>query len=162
MRMYKISIGVLCLILAVIFGNAMVVSGESDDESISVPLGVIHLGPPEDVEAKQPSVPFPHGTHFVYTCNTCHHQWEMDAPIENCTTSGCHDGIESPITVGGGKVDEDELIAYYKTAYHKMCISCHKEIKAQNKSLEMSGRVLKDRLPNAGPSSCKGCHLPEE
>ena len=105
--MVKISIGVLCLILAVIFGNAMVVSGESDDESISVPLGVIHLGPPEDVEAKQPSVPFPHGTHFVYTCNTCHHQWEMDGPIENCTTSGCHDGVESPIKAGGGKVDED-------------------------------------------------------
>ena len=46
MRMYKISIGVLCLILAIIFGNAMVVSGESDDESINVPLGVIHLSPP--------------------------------------------------------------------------------------------------------------------
>jgi hypothetical protein len=160
--MYKIGIGVLCLILAVISGNVMVVSGESDDETISVPLGVVHLGPPEDVEAKQPSVPFPHGTHFVYTCNTCHHYWEMDAQIENCTTSGCHDGVESPIKAGGGKVDEDELIAYYKTAYHKMCIGCHREIKAQNKSLEMSGRVLKEKLPNVGPSSCKGCHLEEE
>jgi hypothetical protein len=160
--MYKIGIGVLCLILAIIFGNAMVVSGESDDETISVPLGVIHLVPPEDVESKQPSVPFPHGTHFVYTCNTCHHQWEMDAPIETCTTSGCHDGVESPIKAGGGRVDEDELIGYYKTAYHRMCIRCHREIRAQNKSLEMSGRVLKDKLPNAGPSSCKGCHLAEE
>jgi hypothetical protein len=43
-----------------------------------------------------------------------------------------------------------------------MCIGCHKEIKAQNKRLEMSGRVLKDRLPNPGPSSCKGCHIEEE
>ena len=48
--MYKISIGVLCLILAVIFGNAIVVSGESDDETVCFPLGVIPLGPPEDVE----------------------------------------------------------------------------------------------------------------
>ena len=160
--MYKISIGVLCLILAVVFGNAMVVSGESDDESISVPLGVIPLGPPEDVEAKQPPAPFPHGTHFVYTCTTCHHLWEMDGPIENCTTSGCHDGLESPIKAGGGKVDEDVLIAYFKTAYHRLCIGCHKEIKAENKKLEMSGRVLKEKLPNAGPSSCKGCHVEEE
>ena len=83
--MYKISIGVLCLSLALIFGNAMVVSGESDDETISVPLGVIPLGPPEDVEAKRPPVPFPHGTHFVYTCSTCHHLWEMDAPIALAT-----------------------------------------------------------------------------
>jgi hypothetical protein len=160
--MYKISIGVLCLILAVMFGNAMVVSGESDDDTLRVPLGVIPLGPPEDVEAKQPPVPFPHGTHFVYTCNTCHHQWEMDGPIENCTTSGCHDGVESPIKAGGGKVDEEMLINYYKTAYHKMCISCHREIKAENKRLEKSGRVLKEKLPNAGPSSCKACHVAEE
>ncbi|MGD8291342.1 MAG: cytochrome c3 family protein [Desulfobacterales bacterium] len=160
--MYKISIGVLCLVLAIMFSNAMTVSGESDDETISVPLGVIHLAPPEDAEDKQPPVPFPHGTHFVYTCNTCHHQWEMDGPIESCTTSGCHDGVESPIKAGGGKVDEDELITYYKTAYHRMCIGCHKEIKAQNKRLEMSGRVLKERLPNPGPSSCKGCHVAEE
>jgi hypothetical protein len=160
--MYKISIGVLCLSLAVIFGNAMVVSGQNDDETISVPLGVIPLGPPEDVEAKRPPVPFPHGTHFVYTCSICHHLWEMDAPIENCSTAGCHDGVESPVKVGGGKVDEEMLINYYKTAYHRMCIGCHKEIKAQNKRLEMSGQVLKEKLPTVGPSSCKGCHVEEE
>lgn len=160
--MYKIGIGVVCLILAVIFGNAMVVSGESEDEAISVPLGIISLGAPEEVEAKRPPVPFPHGTHFVYTCNTCHHQWEMDGPIENCTTSDCHDGTESPIKAGGGTVDEDILINYFKTAYHRMCIGCHKEMKAENKMLEKSGRVLKSRLPNPGPTSCKGCHVKEE
>ena len=160
--MYKISVGVFCLILTVILGNAMVVSGESDDETMSVPLGTIPLEPPEGVEAKRPPVPFPHGTHFVYTCQTCHHQWELDAPIEGCTTSGCHDGVESPIKAGEGKVDEELLIAYYKTAYHRMCISCHKEIQAQNKKLEMSGRIIKDKLPNSGPVSCKGCHVKEE
>jgi hypothetical protein len=86
----------------------------------------------------------------------------MDAPIENCTTSGCHDGAESPVKAGGGKVDEEMLINYYKTAYHKMCIGCHKEIKAENTRLEKSGRVLKEKLANAGPSSCKGCHVMEE
>jgi len=29
--MFKISIGIFCLILALIFGNAMVVSGQSED-----------------------------------------------------------------------------------------------------------------------------------
>ena len=160
--MYKIGIGVLCLILAVIFGNAMVVSGESEGESMSVPLGIITLAPPEGVEAQRAPVPFPHGTHFVYTCNTCHHQWEMDEPIQNCTTSGCHDGTESPIKAGGGKVDEELMIGYFKTAYHKMCIGCHRGIKAENKMLEKSGRVLKSRLPSAGPTSCKACHVDEE
>ncbi len=42
--MYKISIGVLCLILAVIFGNAMVVSGESDDETLSSSPGSYPAG----------------------------------------------------------------------------------------------------------------------
>ena len=160
--MHKISIGGLCLILALTFGSAMVVSGESEGETMSVPLGVIPLGPPEDVEAKRPPVPFPHGRHFAYTCNTCHHQWEMDAPIENCTTSGCHDGTESPVKAGGGKVDEDLVINYFKTAYHKMCIGCHRDMKAENKKLEKSGRVLKSRLPSTGPTSCNGCHVKEE
>ena len=160
--MYRISVGVLCLILAVIFGNAMVVSGESEGETISVPLGVIPLNPPGEVEAKRPTVPFPHGRHFVYNCTTCHHQWEMDSQIENCTTSGCHDGTESPVKAGGGKVDEDLVINYYKTAYHKLCISCHREMKAENKKLEKSGRVLKSKLPNTGPTSCNGCHVKEE
>ena len=160
--MYKLGIGVLCCILAVIFGNAVVVSGESDDETISVPLGIITLGPPDDVVATRSAVPFPHGTHFVYTCNTCHHQWEMDGPIENCTTSGCHDGIESPVKAGGGKVDEDMLINYYKTAYHRLCIGCHREIRAENIKLERSGRVLTEKLADVGPSSCKSCHVAEE
>ena len=160
--MYKAGIGVLVLILAVIFGNAMVASGESDGETIKVPLGVITLNPPEDVEAKRASIPFPHGKHFVYTCNTCHHQWERDTAIENCTTSGCHDGTESPIKAGGGRVDEELLINYFKTAYHKMCISCHREMRAENARLEKSGKVLKSKLPKTGPTTCQGCHVEEE
>ena len=159
--MYKISIGVFCLILALIFGNALVVSGKSEDEEMCIPMGNIKLEPPDSVEAKRSAVDFPHSTHFVYSCQTCHHQWELDAPIESCTTSGCHDGVEAPTKVGKG-VDEDLAVSYYKTAYHKMCISCHKEIKSQNKKLEMSGQVLKEKLPNAGPTGCNDCHVKEE
>lgn len=160
--MFKISVGVLCLVLAITFGNALVVTGSNDADEMCIPMGTILLEPPEEVEVKKPPVDFNHPKHFSFNCLTCHHQWEMDEPIESCTTSGCHDGVESPIKAGQGKVDEDLLITYYKTAYHKMCISCHKEIKAQNKKLEMSGRVLKDKLPNPGPTSCKGCHIEEE
>ena len=39
--MYKISFGVFCLVLAVIFGNAMVVTGQSDAEEMIVPMGSI-------------------------------------------------------------------------------------------------------------------------
>jgi hypothetical protein len=160
--MGKISVGVFCLILAVIFGNAMVVSGQDEDETMSVPMGDILLEPPEGVEAKRPPVNFPHSTHFGFNCLTCHHKWEMDESIVSCTTSGCHDAVASPVKSGKGKVDEDQLINYYKTAFHKMCISCHREMKAQNKKLEMSGRVLKDKLPNVGPTGCNGCHVTDE
>ncbi len=163
--MYKISIGVFCLILAVIFGNAMVVSGQSEDETMSVPMGTILLEPPEEVEAKRPSIDFPHSTHFDFNCLTCHHQWELVDPVESCTTSGCHDGVVSPIKAAKEGTDEDleELaVSYYKTAYHKMCVGCHREMKSQNKKLEMSGRILKDKLPNTGPTGCNGCHVKEE
>jgi len=160
--MYKISIGVLCLILAVIFGNAMVVSGESEDETMVVPMGIIQLEPPEDVEAKKTSVDFPHATHFEFNCITCHHQWELDEPVTSCATSGCHDGIVAPTKAENGEMDEDLAISYYKTAFHQMCIGCHKEMKAQNKKLEMSGQTLKDKLPNTGPTGCINCHLKEE
>ena len=160
--MYKISIGVLCLILAVIFGNAMVVSGESEDETMVVPMGIIQLEPPEDVEAQKTAVDFPHATHFEFNCLTCHHQWELYEPVTSCGTSGCHDGTVAPTKAENGEVDEDLAISYYKTAFHKMCIGCHKEMKAQNQKLEMSGRTLKDKLPNTGPTGCINCHLNEE
>ncbi len=66
--MYKTGIGVLCLIMAVIFGNAMVVSGQSKSETMSVPMGVIKLAPPDEVEAKRPPVGFPHFKHFGFNC----------------------------------------------------------------------------------------------
>ena len=160
--MRKISVGVFCLILAVTFGNVMVVSGQSEDETMSVPLGDILLEPPEGVEAKRSPVNFPHSIHFSYNCLTCHHKWALNEPVVGCMTTACHEVKESPVKAGQGKVDDAQLIKYYKTAYHRMCINCHKDIKAQNKKLEMSGRILKENLPNSGPTSCIQCHPKEE
>ena len=160
--MYKISIGIFCLILALIFGNAMVVSGESEGEAMSVPLGIISLEPPESVEAKKPLVEFPHATHFDFKCQTCHHKWEKQSPIVSCGTSDCHDIAEAPKKSENLKDYEKLAARYYKTAYHKLCITCHKDMKRQNQKLELSGRVLKENLPNVGPTGCKECHVAEE
>ena len=160
--MYKISLGVFCLILALVFGNAMVVTGESDVDDMSVPMGIITLEPPDSVEDPRPAVEFHHSAHFDYNCMTCHHKWDKESPIVGCTTSGCHDLTVAPTREERRQSDENLAIRYYKTAYHKMCITCHKEMKAENKKLEMSGRILAENLPNPGPTSCKGCHIPEE
>jgi len=161
--MFKLSIGVCCLILALILGNAMVVTGESDEgDDMSVPMGIITLDPPESVEDPRSSVEFPHSLHFDYSCQTCHHKWEKETHIVGCMTSGCHDITKAPTKAERLQSDDDLAARYYKTAYHKMCITCHKEIKAENKRLELSGRVLSENLPNSGPTSCKDCHIPEE
>jgi len=160
--MFKLGIGIFCLMMALIFGNAMVVSGESEAEDMSVPMGIIPLEPPDSVEEPKPSVYFPHPLHFDFSCQTCHHKWDKETPIAGCTTSGCHDITESPKKSERLQSDENLADRYYKAGYHKLCITCHKEMKAQNKALELSGRVLVDSLPNTGPTGCKDCHVPEE
>lgn len=160
--MFKISIGIFCLILALIFGNAMVVCGGTGEENMSVPMGIIPLEPPDSVEDPRPSVAFPHPIHFEFRCQTCHHKWDKETPILNCTTSDCHDVTEAPKRSERGQNNENLTARYYKTAYHKLCIKCHKEMKAQNQKLELSGRVLVDSLPNTGPTGCKDCHVAEE
>lgn len=163
MGMYKISLGVFCLVLAIIFGNAMVVTGSNDAEEMCIPMGTILLEPLGGVEAKRPAVDFNHPTHFGFACQTCHHKWEdTSQAIQGCSASGCHDVAEAPKKSESGSIDKTLAIRYYKTAYHNLCIGCHKEMQIQNKALEMSGRVLRENLPNAGPTGCKQCHIMEE
>ena len=159
--MYKIGIGVVCLILALIFGNALVVSGKGEGETMCIPMDTFKLKPPESVEATRPLVDFNHPIHFAYACQTCHHQWDFEEPIQSCQTEGCHDGVVAPTKAEKGEDPEELRITYYKNAYHKQCITCHKDIKQKNEKLERSGRVLKENLPNSGPTGCKECHVPE-
>jgi len=159
--MYKVGIGVVCLILALIFGNALVVSGKGEGETMCIPMDTFQLKPPESVEATRPLVEFNHPIHFAYACQTCHHQWDFEEPIQSCQAEGCHDGVVSPTKAEKGEDREELRITYYKNAYHKQCITCHKDIKRKNEKLERSGRVLKENLPNSGPTGCKECHVPE-
>lgn len=160
--MRKISVVILGLIMFAILGSSIHVAGENTGgDEMCVPMGNILLEPPESVEAKKSSVDFPHTRHFSFDCRTCHHQWEGDSQIQTCTVSGCHDLEQSPIKAGKEKIDKTVAFRYYKIAFHKLCISCHKKMKIENKKKEMSLSILTTQLPNTGPTGCIKCHPKE-
>jgi hypothetical protein len=161
--MGKRSLGLVVLgVMAIgLLGAAQVFSGAAAKEEMCVPMGKIELKAPDGVESKRASVEFPHARHFDIACTTCHHTWGRTEPITGCMTSGCHDLAELPKKSAGEKVAEDDLMAYYKTAYHKQCIGCHKENKVKIAALEKSMQALKKPLPKTGPTTCTGCHPKE-
>jgi len=157
--MQKIGVLFLCLSAVLIFGSVTIVGGQETDTEMIVPMGTIEIGPPEEVEPTRSPVEFPHSRHFASVfCKTCHHDWKGTEVIKNCTAAGCHDVTVSPTKSGQNVSNPDPAILYYKSAYHQMCIGCHKEIRIQNKKLEMSFKELKEKLTIPGPTSCIGCH----
>jgi len=159
--MNRFRLVVLGMIIILLCGGTWVTASEESEESLCIPMGIIALEPPEEVEAKRAHVEFPHSVHFDYNCQACHHKWEKEDEILGCMTSGCHDLTESPKAENGGKVDPEEAILYYKKAYHALCIGCHKNINEKNKALATSGAALTLKLSNSGPTSCKACHPKE-
>ena len=169
--MHRIQIGVLCLMMVFVLGISLEATGQDTDadeqkdeqkiEDMSVPMGVIVLEPDESVEQKRSSVEFEHSLHFAFDCKTCHHKWEGKTPIPTCTTTDCHDVLKSPKTPTKYLVYTETGIKYYKYAYHKKCVGCHKDIKVKRKKMEMSYQVLKEKLPNSGPTGCVECHPKE-
>ncbi len=155
--MYKQGIGLLVALTVLLTGVSLEVYGQE----MVVELGIITLEPPPGVESKRSSVPFPHGRHFETECRACHHTWQGTEPIKGCKASGCHDLIKAPERSSSYLSYSDVAIKYYKYAYHKACIGCHKEIKAQNKALAESYQVVQEQLPSAGPSGCIECHTDE-
>jgi hypothetical protein len=133
------------------------IASGSEAEEMIVPLGNITISAPEDVETKRASVTFSHSLHFDYACNRCHHMWEHDSTVQSCSTEGCHDATLSPLKAAA-EGNEIEPYQYYKTAYHTLCIECHKEIKISNAKLERSMGKLPDQLPASGPTGCVECH----
>ena len=157
--MQKIGVLFLCLSMVLVFGSITLVGGEETDAEMIVPMGAIEIGAPEEVEPTRSPVEFPHSQHFtsVY-CKTCHHDWKGTEIIKSCIAADCHDVAVSPTKSEKSASNPVLAIRYYKTAYHKMCIGCHKEIKIQNKKLEMSYKELKEKLTIPGPTSCIECH----
>ena len=161
--MQKIGILCLCLSMVLVFGSITLVVGQDAEDEMVVPMGIIVIEAPESVEPKRSPVDFPHSTHFASVdCRTCHHTWQGTAIIKGCATTDCHDVTVSPTKSGEGASNPDLAIRYYKTAYHQMCIGCHKEIKLQNKQLETSFKELKETMTIPGPTSCVQCHPKEE
>ena len=160
MRKIRI-IGLILIVL--IFGSSLMVSGQDAGEDLCIPMGSFLLEPPESVTAKRSAVDFPHSRHFDFNCIECHHKWDKESQIDGCTTSGCHDLAETPKKASKKAVSDKEAIKYFKNAYHKACIGCHKEIKAGNLSAESKLRVSDTDtvIKNVGPITCKACHLPE-
>ena len=123
--MQKVGIFVMCIMMAIVFGSVLVVSGEEDAEDMCVPMGTIVLSAPDGVEQKRASVEFPHSRHFGFECQTCHHKWEGTNEIKGCMTSGCHDVTEAATKSRQGTPLRAEEIRYFKKAYHESCIGCH-------------------------------------
>jgi hypothetical protein len=153
--------GLLCAVLVIMVGMTLNVYGQDDAEDMCVPMGVITLSPPEGVTPTKSAVEFPHARHFASDCRKCHHTWEGQENIQGCMTSGCHDQKSAPKTTEGYLSYSDVSIKYFKYAYHKSCIACHKEIRAKNLAMAKSYQVLNEPLPSSGPSGCIECHPKE-
>ena len=164
--MYRIRVAVLCLIIVFVFGMAFNVAGQNRNdtkeavEDMVVPMGIIVLKPDPSVEQKRSSVKFNHAKHFTYDCRTCHHKWEGNAKISNCTTSKCHDLLKAPKKPTKYLAYTEDGIKYYKYAYHENCIGCHKEIKVKQDKMEMSYKASKIEKKIV-PTSCIECHPKE-
>jgi hypothetical protein len=155
MQNRRLALVMLLVITATGFSLSAAIGSEA--EEMVVPLGELTINAPADVETKRSAVTFPHATHFDYACNRCHHMWEHDTAVLSCSTADCHDATLAPLKAAA-EGEEIESYQYYKTAYHSLCIGCHKEIKANNLKLERSMGRLPEQLPAAGPTGCVECH----
>jgi hypothetical protein len=124
---------------------------ESDDGSFPLPTGTITLSAPEDAYAKRPSVEFPHGLHFQQNCEVCHHEWDGGDMVTGCSTEGCHDQAEPDESTRN--INDPANVLYYLTAYHKVCYSCHMDLKKQ---AQMTASA-----ESSAPTLCAGCHNAE-
>ena len=155
--MQKLPVILTGVILIGVIAVGGVIAGDAED-TLCIPMGTLLIEPPDGVEAKRSPVDFPHSIHFDYTCKTCHHTWDGENPILSCTTSGCHDLTSAHSAEG--KLDPELLVRTFKTAFHKNCIDCHKEINRKNVRLENTYSV-KSSIQKSGPTSCNSCHPKE-
>jgi len=163
--MQKLPVFVLCLLIGLLVVSGESFSGEAQ-KVVCAPLKTMLLKPPPTVKAKRPPVEFSHSKHLLlYSCKTCHHDWDGGEQVSSCTASGCHGPTKPPkgVTKMGRASWLDfsvEQIKYFKNAYHKQCIVCHKQIKLRNKALlEKSKEGPKPELEPTGPNSCRRCHV---
>jgi c(7)-type cytochrome triheme protein len=101
----------------------------------------------------RPAVEFPHLLHFDdagIECSECHHRFqdgenivddsELEEGAAGIKCSSCHKS-EAGFRF---KPDLDPTKRTLRQAYHRMCMSCHRQLKKENKK--------------AGFVTCGGCH----
>lgn len=101
----------------------------------------------------RPAVEFPHLLHFDdagIECSKCHHRFkdgenivddsELEEGAKGIKCSSCHKS-EAGFRF---KPDLDPTKRTLRQAYHRMCMSCHRQLKKENKK--------------AGSVTCGGCH----
>ncbi len=144
---------VFAMILTMGLGAVWGVADEDTDEQLCIPFELT-IEALEGVEAKRAPVEFSHTKHYSFNCRDCHHQWTGTVENLSCTTSECHDLAKTP-----KNTDDTEKARYYKKAYHKRCIGCHKLIKSENSKLaEVVFLADKKQLAPVGPTGCIECH----
>ena len=148
----------LFTIFSAIIPTAVAEEKEATMDAIYVPVGRLALAPPVGVTSERSAVAFPHSRHFGYTCSTCHHEWDGHSQVKSCTASQCHDQLSAVVKVRKMLDYSAESIGYYKYAFHKKCIGCHRDIKTRNARLVRSGKTLREPLPPTGPTGCVDCH----
>ena len=148
-----------CLLVVMVSSGAWVMAEEAG-EQMCIPMGAIVLEAPASVEAKKAPVEFPHAVHFGYACKSCHHTWEGTTEITGCMTAGCHDLTVPPLKEEIPDNDEAPAGRYYKQAYHKLCIGCHKELSVKRQEQE-ANLFSKEKVTKAGPTGCIVCHAEE-
>jgi len=147
--MRRLQIVALSFLAVAIVGTGWVIAGETED-SLCIPMGGITLEALNDMDAQRSEVEFPHSAHFDYNCKACHHTWDGESPVLSCSTSDCHDQIET-----------ENDVPSFKSAFHTACIGCHKKIKVDNKEKEKSLMTSQPELQRTGPTGCTGCHPKE-
>ncbi len=155
--MLKLTLPIMLVLVLVFLAGPANVVGERLD-SISVPVGTLVLNPPSDIVSVRSPVAFPHSLHFDYACNQCHHKWDGLTKIKTCMATGCHDALDPPKKSEKSLEYDHEAMPYFKYAYHKRCIGCHKDIRAINQSMEKSIMGPGGKVSDLGPVGCVGCH----
>lgn len=158
-KLFIVCIATLLMLSGTLMAAGPWVEWVDEEDTLSIPVGMLSLGAPDGVDQERTSVDFPHSRHMTYSCDTCHHKWEYHSIIDSCTASGCHDLTEPPEKAIQDGEYTDEGIRYYKYAFHVMCRDCHRDINAQNreklKTTNISGDV---ELMRSGPVGCIECH----
>jgi len=156
MMIIKTSGAIFVLVIVLLTGPANVAGDRLD--AILVPVGTLVLNPPAEIVSVRSPVAFPHSLHFTYTCNQCHHKWNGLTQVKTCMAKGCHDALDPPQKSEKSLEYDLEAMPYFKYAYHKRCIGCHKDIRVINQTKEKSIMGSGGKVANLGPVGCVGCH----